>query len=317
MNTKLLAFPLLAIFIALPACDDDTTAMADGGVSDTSITEAGAANALDLVVNKYMLPVTDAEAKKYAYDIDSDGKVDNALGAILAAIKAIVPSVDMQKDMDQNVQNGRVIMLMRVKAADLTTASTASLQAWTGEEKVCCDNKPCSVADAKQKCFSGTNEHKPDVNSPANAVLSGAIAAGTGTFGPGTVEIQLPIGRWAARVKLLKAKVEGQVSSTGLIEGKLAGAIGQSDLKSQVIPAVAMVLDAVLTETTSSQASKDAIKKAFDANKDGKITNDEVEGNAAVAAVMSGDVDADGDGKKEELSAAVGFTAVTATLKIN
>jgi len=205
-------------------------------------------------------------------------------------------------------------MLMRLKADDLTSASSATLQTWTGKEKLCCSAKPCSATDAMQNCFSGTNDHEPETNSAANAVLNGAIAGATGTFGPGTVEVQLPIGLWTARVKLLKAKVIGTVSATGMVDGKLAGAIGQTDLKNQVIPAVAKVLDGEMKDPTTTQANKDAIKKAFDADKDGSITAAEVEANAAVKAVMAGDVDADGDSKKEELSAAVGFTAVGAKI---
>ena len=315
MKTKLFALCLLSLFIALPACDEETNAVADGGVTDTGVTEAGAAHTLSVVVNKYLVPTTDTEAKKYAYDIDGDSAVDNAFGAVLVAIKAAVPGMDLQQQMDQNVLNGNVIMLMQVKASDLTTATAATLQAWTGKQKLCCDTRPCTETTAKTKCFSGTNEHVPDVNSPSSAVLNGAIASGTGTFGPGTIEVQIPIGKWAARVKLLKARVEGQVSSTGIIEGKLAGAIGQNDLTTQVVPAVALALDHEMKDPTSTQASKDAIKKAFDTNNDGTITNDEVSGHGAVKAVLAGDVDADGDGKKEELSAAVGFTAVTATIK--
>ena len=305
MKIKHLSLGLLMSIFVLSACGDEGTTDPPGGGGQS----------VDMILSKYKVPTTDTEAKGFAYDIDNDGAVDNALGTILVALKAAAPSLDLQKEMDQNVQNGNVIMLMRLTADDLTTSSAAKLQTWTGKEKLCCSAKPCSEADAKQLCFSGTSEHEPELNSPANAVLDGAIAGATGTFGPGTVEVQLPIGLWTARVKLLKAKVTGTVSASGMVDGKLAGAIGQTDLKNQVIPAVAKVLDGEMKDPTTSQANKDALKKAFDANQDGTITSAEVEANAAVQAVLGGDVDADGDGKKEELSAAVGFTAVGATVK--
>jgi hypothetical protein len=310
MKIKLFALGLLTALFALPACEDETSGQPGGGNGD-----GGVGNSVGMVVSQYKVPTTEAEAKNFAYDIDGDGTVDNALGTILAALKAVAPGLDLQKEMDQNVQNGNVIMLMSLTADNLTASSSATLQTWTGKEKLCCSAKPCSATDAKQNCFSGANEHEPEVNSASNAVLNGAIAGATGTFGPGTVEVELPIGLWTARVKLLKAKVIGAVSATGMVDGKLAGAIAQTDLKNQVIPAVAKVLDGEMKDPTTSQANKDAIKKAFDADKDGNITAAEVEANAAVKAVMSGDVDADGDGKKEELSAAVGFTAVGAKIK--
>ena len=67
----------------------------------------------------------------------------------------------------------------------------------------------------------------------------------------------------------------------------------------------------------ATQLSPDAIKKVFDTDNDGKISEKELSDNAAVKAVLAGDVDADKDGKKEELSIGIGFRASGCKIKMN
>ncbi len=92
------------------------------------------------------------------------------------------------------------------------------------------------------------------------------------------------------------------------------GAISQNDIQNSLLPAVAKTLDHEMNDPTTKQSTKDALKKVFDTDNDGKISAKEVLGNAAVQAVLAGDVDADKDGKKEELSLGLGFTAVGAKI---
>lgn len=314
MNGKLLVFTLLSLTLLLPACDcnDDPVPTSDGFIrQDGLVTEAGSdgvspGSKRDNVIFKMVVPTDDTTSKKYAYDIDKDGKVDNAIGAVLTAIKSAATGIDMQKDMNQNIWNGNVLSLLQVKSTDFSNSTSATLQGWTGEKVSCCTTKPCA-GDTTNTCFAGTYKFKPDSNSPTNSVLNGSIKDGLFTMGPGKIEVQLPIGKYPARVTLLAAKVEGKITSSGIIEGKMMGAISQTDLKNSVLPSVAKVLNGEMNDSTTAQATKDAIKKAFDSNGDWKITEDEVKANAAVKAILVGDVDADGDGKKEELSAGVGF----------
>ncbi len=313
MKAKFLLIGVFSLFLLLPACDEDTSGVADSGVNRVDGVSSGSGR--DYVANKIFLPVTAADAKKYGYDIDKSGSIDNALGAVLMAIAAAAPGLNLQQDMDQNMLNGNVITLLRVTAKDFTDDPAAKVQSWAGKEKLCCAAKPCTETTAKTNCFSGTNEFEPVANSPANAVAAGAIKSGAFSFGPGTVEVQLPIGHWSARVKVLAAKVEGTISSDGIASGKLMGALSKSDIETQVIPAVAKQLDDTTKDPKASASTKAAIAKAFDGNTDGKITAAEVLANAAVAAVIAGDVDADGDGKAEEVSAGVGFTAVGCKIK--
>ena len=324
MKVKLAAITLLSIGMLLMACDEDTapagtdkgTTTDDGGADDKGTTGDGTGSAREFVIKSFVVPTTQAKAKDNAYDIDGDGKVDNAFGAVLAAIHDLAKGVDMEQVINQNILNGNDVGLIQITAADFSNDANASFQGWTGDRETCCPNKPCKEADVAKTCFSGTHEFKVDAKSPKDAKLSGAITSGTFEF-KGSFEIELPIGGARARVTLLAAKVTGKVDASGISEGKIMGAVSQADVAGSVIPAVAKTLDWEMNDPTTSQATKDAIKKVFDTDNDGKISEKELSDNAAVKAVLAGDVDADKDGKKEELSIGIGFRASGCKIKMN
>lgn len=317
---------VLLISVALIACSDDTTPPAvDGGNKDIGKTDgttggdgtgtdmaAGASR--DYVFNAMQVPTTIADAQKYAFDYDSNGSKDNALGAILAALMTAVPGMDLQGELDQNLRNGRVVLLSRVKAKDFTGGG-ASLQGWTGEETSCCATKPCSETDANQSCFSGSHAFKVAASSAQNAVLQGAITGGKLEVGPGELEVLLPIGKFPAKVMLKQARLQAMIGPDGLTEGVLMGVVTKTDLDNQVVPSVAQVLDGELNDASTKQSVKDAIKQAFDTNNDGKIDNTEVAENGLIKVLLAGDVDVDKDGTKE-LSAGIGFRSVGCVINL-
>jgi hypothetical protein len=67
-------------------------------------------------------------------------------------------------------------------------------------------------------------------------------------------------------------------------------------------------------KTTEEQTTKDLILQLFDTDGDKTISTAEIQNNATLKMLLAGDVDVDGDGKKE-LSLGVGFTAVDAKIK--
>ena len=320
MKTKLAVLALVSVFTFVAACngDDpvprtDSKVVADQGVGEGGSTTEGTSTARDYVIMKFVLPNTNDKAKNVAYDIDGDSKEDNAFGAILTAIHDAAQGVDMEAVINQNILNGNDIGLLRIMAADFSNDKSAKLQGWTGERETCCTSKPCQEADVTKTCFSGTYSFKIDAASPMDATVSGTITSGEFDLG-GTLEMELPIGMNRAKIKLLAAKVTGKIGSDGITEGKIMGAISQSDIQNSLIPAVAKTLDHELNDPTTQQPTKDALKKVFDTDNDGKISTKEVSDNAAVQALLAGDVDADQDGKKEELSLGIGFTAVGAKI---
>jgi len=320
MKSKLAVLALISVFALVAACNGaepvpttDSKVVADQGVGEGGTTTEGTSTARDYVIMSFKLPNTNDKAKNLGYDIDNDSKSDNAFGAILTAIHDAAQGVDMEAVINQNILNGNDIGLLRLMAADFSNDKSAKLQGWTGDRETCCTSKPCQEADVTKTCFSGTYSFKIDSASPTDATVSGTITAGEFDLG-GTMEMELPIGMNRAKIKLLAAKFTGKIGADGITEGKIMGAISQNDIKNSLIPAVAKTLDHEMNDPTTSQATKDALKKVFDKDNDGKISTQEVSDNSAVQALLSGDVDADKDGKKEELSLGLGFTAVGAKI---
>ena len=265
------------------------------------------------MIKTFVLPNTNNKAKELAYDIDGDSKVDNAFGAILTAIHDAATGVDMEAEINQNVLNGNDVGLLRITAKDYSNDDKATIQGWTGKRETCCAAKPCKD-DTANKCFTGSFKFTVDPNSPKNATLDGAIKSGSFEF-TGKIEMELPIGENRAKVTLMAAKFTGKLGGSGITDGKIMGAVSKNDIETSLIPAVAKTLNHEMNDATTKQSTKDALKKEFDTNNDGTISTQEVSGNAKVQGVLSGAyIDADKDGKKEELSLGMGFTAVGAAL---
>jgi hypothetical protein len=278
-----------------------------------TVGDSAGSNNHDFVIKSFVLPKDNTEATSYGYDYTGSGK-KNALGAVIVAISAAAGGVDMQKDMNQNLLNGNVIVLEQVVAKSLQSDTSTTLQGWTGQKVACCTTKPCSDSDSSKTCFSGSYSFQKDSSSPSGSSLSGKIDAGKLQLGPGSFQVMLPIGYYPAQVTLKAARVEGTITSAGITAGKITGAISQDDLTKKVLPSVAQVLDGEMNDSTTAPSTAKAISDMFDTNKDKKISADELAQNALIKAALAGDVDVDNDGKNE-FSAGIGFTAVSCAIK--
>lgn len=311
-----LPFALAAsLLLGLVACSDDTAVDTpdakvyqdapsghdDGGVDDGAIADqtppqpdAGVAALLTTVVDKLLLPT---KAGAYAIDIDGNGTKDNALGAILAALSGVF---QLQKEVDGQLDSGALLLLFEVYAASLTTDPKAKVQFHLGADL---DSDPTDN-------FSGTEEFGLDSASPADLKLAAAITSGALKGGPGDFVVPVPMGLTPTIVTLKKAQLKADLSSTGMQNGQINGAIPWTDVENKLIPAIAQML-------TQSAKSNPTIANLFDANKDGTITATEVKNNLLIKLVLKPDLDLDSDGTKDALSAGLGFTATTCTIKTN
>jgi hypothetical protein len=268
----------------------------------------------DYVVTRFVLP---SGSNLVGVDFNNDGTVDNALGSILGTIGTMAPSMDLQEEMDLSVYSGSLLELFRVFAKDLTNDPGAVLQAWVGTSQTCCtSNKVVAtcLSEAQTTCFNGSHSFTPDPASPKNTVLAGSITAGKAALKAKTMVFQLPLSSAGTVSVLLKeAHVQGDITASGITNGIVAGAIGQTDLQTKVIPAVATILNDLLQDPAVETGTKNMITALFDTNTDGKIDAAEVANNAIIKTFLAGDVDVDGDGVSE-LSVGLGFTATTATI---
>jgi hypothetical protein len=263
------------------------------------------------VLDRMVLP-PHGKSATYGHDYDKNGTNDNNFGLILDAIRTVAPQMGLQGAMDRNFHLGQVILLQRVGATpNWQNAQLATLQAYTGEQELCCGSPmSCGADAAAASCYSGSHTFTVAQDSPTNAVLSGFIGSGALEVGPGDVQALLPLGSFSAKVTLKQAYITGMVDYDRISNGKLMGAIGKADMDQQVIPAVAALIDKEMNDPTTLPATRQALKTLFDKNPvDGKVTATELADNLLIKTFLAGDVDVDSDGKNE-FSVGVGFTAV-------
>jgi hypothetical protein len=254
----------------------------------------------DFVASRILLPTT-ATVHKLGADFNGDGNVDNALGSILGALSNISGSLNLQKTMDNAVASGITLILLRLQAPDYVNTPAAAGWTWVGQ------SQPCT-----KSCFGGNHTFPtvPDTKSS----LTGRITAGQIYLGPAKMHFRLFIGAGKVMdLTLRQASLRGNLGA-GIKNGVLAGAIDQKDLKTQLIPAVAQLLNNVLNDPTTDKQTRDTIATLFDADKDGKVSIAEVAQNSIIKTFLSGDVDVDGDGVNE-ISLGLGFEAVTARIQ--
>jgi len=292
----------------------DQNVQKDSG--STSLLDCKTKKCTGYVLNRLLLPLTAADATKYA--LVFKGVPYNALGNILALLASQAPSMGLQDALDRSTCSGATLHLLSVEANSLTSQPKAQAQAWIGENKTCCKaptNAALCCAQAAAGCFNGKGEFAKSKTSPMNMLLSGSISSGKLKVGPALLKIKLSLSSFAPLELWLKhATIQGDITAGKITDGVLSGAIPQQQLNNVVIPGVAVMLNGVYTNPSTDAATKKMIKDLFDTNSDGKITTAEVASNPLIKTFLGGDVDVDKDGIKE-LSLGIGFTAVAAKIK--
>ena len=267
----------------------------------------------DYVFDSITLP-TSTTAATIGVDYNKDGTIDNALGSILAMISGIAGSLDTQGGIDDAVNRGDLLLLLRILAANLTTDPAASAVSWSAQPKVCCTSTVPSTcaSQAKTTCFSGTQTFSPQVGT--GTLSSGSIASGSFSFGPTSMAFKLLLTPTTmVSLNLKAAYLKGTVSASGITKGVLAGAVSKSDLDNKVVPAIAVTLDNVVKDPLTDVSTKTMILTLFDANSDGSISALEIANNVLIKTFLAGDVDVDSDGVME-LSLGLAYTAVPAKI---
>ena len=303
-----------------PGTYEDIGPRPDGWVSggDSGTTGADAGGKLscngdchDYVLDRILLPTSSAQSKTYG--LKKGGQTYNAFGDLMVLIGSQVSSLNLQQDVDLSVYSGKTLMLVRLKAASLTTTPAAMGQTWLGDTMTCCtDTSSVSAckSQAKSKCFSGTSALAVANISPKDMIFSGAINGGKVTLGPAKLILPLEIkGLGKLNLSLVGVTLTASANASGLISGVLSGAVPNSEMNSKLIPGVASLVDKEYKDASTDQKTKDLLKSLLDTNKDGSITAAELKANVLLGNLLAGDVDADGDGSKD-FSLGLGFNAV-------
>ena len=318
MKTACIAVALGALLVVGFGCGGG------GGGDDTgggANTEAWTYPETQMVVNALYLPLTSADAKDYAFDLDHNGTVDNQLGNILAALKTSMGSTSPQTSVDDALGKGDIIVLFSIYAQTMQNSTAANLWAFLGSPV------PIDPPDGPQ---AGDTFTVDPVNSPTDAYFGGKIKQGGGVFGGdnATLTINLPLTTGSSLELTLQAvNMEFDISSTctatacEFTNGKLGGAITEDDLNNKVLPEVTNLLQDQLTGKCSnttgtcvceSGSGAETIQSMFDTDGSCDVTLAEVQSNNIIKAFLKGDVKLKGCTEPCALSLAVGFDAVNA-----
>jgi hypothetical protein len=290
------------------------------------------------VMSEILLPTTAAQANQYGLNLDGDeqGRPDNALGQILSTLANQSGDVDLQGAIDEQVADGSIIILANIKATALTMASGVGVWIFLGANP-----SPAACTDVNDmtcgKHLTGSASFDLDAASPTDALLVGQIVGGKLNAGPGNVTIQISLveGGDSLTLNLIGARLEiGSVSATGLMSGKLGGAVTDADLQNNILPALNDILaDTINEDCTGTATSTDACGCAegatgrtlldlFDEDDTCDVTLQELKDNSLISSLLAPDVDLlDGsgnfnprsDGVKDSLSLGLAFTGVGAT----
>ncbi len=285
--------------LSLAACGDG------GGTPECTTPSMGMT--AKMVVKTLTLPNNGAPATKFAFDLNGDGKQDNQLAAIITALGAAGMGGPMpQASVDTAVSSGSLVVLFNESALAL-------------------DNNDCAQTTLQAGTFAGATAMpatKPKFDGTDTFAVNAAIGQGTfkgaiknsvftsnspvTTKNPVTVTLGLPLTAGAPiPLTVSGARITFTKNASGAIGGVINGAIKFSDVKANIIPAVADLLTAQVAKdppgmpgTIANLFDTGTGCTATDKNQDGtvaasgdqKVAICEVSNNSLIKSVLIPDV---------------------------
>jgi hypothetical protein len=287
------------------------------------------------VINQLTLPQQRAD---FAIDLNGDGRTDNQIGNIVAALSS--QGVNPQTGTDAAIASGSDIMLLDVESGDATFTNDS-----------CTSTTYYNGVNMASPDFSGAGTFTID-NSIPSTFFSGPLAASRFSSTPlppaQTVPERLSIQLLlfgSARVTLWGAHIQWLYSGPNLTAGQIHGAITFNDVEYVLVPTLAANLNQQIQSAPNSANSKQ-IEALFDTGgspdpnfgacgvyckgEDGQcgVPNDaviqvcEVATNGIIKTILAPDVQMFQNGVyapnpantfKDSLSVGLGFTAVPAS----
>jgi hypothetical protein len=262
------------------------------------------------VTNTLILPLSTTQSQELALNIDNDpqGTADNMLGRMFSTFLGISPEFELQSTVDEMISTGHVVMLHLVQAEDLQNDTSVQWSIHHGQQP------------AATPAFNGSDAFTIDNTAPANSMIPGAITNGHFSGGPGSARVQMVFLGVPIEVDLLGVRLEADITANGCSNGRIGGGVSQTDFQATFLPAFADGLNQTIAEDPAAAFSQ-TVLAAFDGDRNGSITREELQGNLLLGLVTSPDLDlldASGafnpnqDGVKDSLSLGLGFTCVPA-----
>ncbi|MDP1547254.1 MAG: hypothetical protein Q8L87_14670, partial [Anaerolineales bacterium] len=260
------------------------------------------------VTNKLLLPTTYTLTQDFGLNIDDDDRqnTDNKFGDLLTLLTSVAPQLEIQSTLDDAVDNGQLVTLHMMKADDFLNDPSVLWSVYLGQR----------TQDAPK--FDGSDQFALDTATPLNSPIVGSLTNGRFTGGPGAARIRIHLLGQQVEVDLIGVRLEADVSVNGCVDGKLGGGITVEEFRNRLLPAIADGLNQVIA---AGHSAATPILQAFDSNKDGIITIEELEKNPVLMIAVSPDLDLldasnkfnpGQDGVKDSYSIGFGFTCVPA-----
>jgi len=260
------------------------------------------------VTSSLLIPTTQAQSQAYALNLDGDPqqRPDNLVGNLLTLLTSTAQGIEIQAAVDEAVNTGQLVTLHVVKADNPLNDPSVSWLIYHGQKT----QSPPS--------FSGIDKFAPDPNAPVNAPIVGSLTNGHFTGGPGAARVQLFLLGQQVDVDMIGIRLEADVNAQGCANGKLGGGMTVDEFRAKILPAITDGLNRIITINKTAAA---AILQAFDSDRNGVITSQEVENNPVLKIAFSPDLDlldASGsfnpgqDGVKDSYSIGVGFACASA-----
>jgi len=260
------------------------------------------------VTSQLLLPTTQAQAEAFALNVDGDSQQrgDNLFGKLLTLLTSASPGLQLQSTLDQALSTGKLVSLHVVKADDPLNDPSVSWSIVQGQET------------HSAPSFDGSDEFTVDPAAPINSPIVGALSSGHFTGGPGAARLRIFLFGQPVDVDFIGLRLEADVSAKGCANGKLGGGVTVDEFRGKLLPTIADGLNQVVK---ADQAVANILLQAFDSDRDGTITVQELEANPVLMMAISPDLDlldASGtfnpgqDGQKDSYSVGLGFTCVPA-----
>ena len=282
------------------------------------------------VISELKVPTSANEATQLGLDIDGNGQPDNALGGLLAAL-AGQADLDLNGTVNDQVVSGGIVLLANLKATALTEATGVGLHVYLGDADSATPT-PCPSPDSMpEDCgLHLLGDGMFDVSMDYGAKVVGNVVGGSFTGGPGNITIELALAEGASvPINLIGARATSGVTESGLTAGKIGGALRDSDVQDELIPAVADLIASLLEssnctgnpdECCPADSTGEQVLSFFDDNGDCEVTAEELAANSLISSTIGnpdldlfdegGEFNPRQDGVKDSLSLGIGFTAV-------
>lgn len=272
---------------------------------------------------QYVVATMDPKATN-ALDIDGNGRSENQLGALVGFLT--LGGFQVQEAIDEAVVRGQALLLADLQTTSFSAASGAGFALYLGDSAAITP-APCTDDTMLATCgqhLKGTGSFSIASASPRDTVLTGSIAGGIFSGGPGTLSIPVALTGAPIIVKLIGARVKISETTDSSLAGIVGGAIADSEINSNILPAIRDQLETVLTRDCGPLAGRTpascgctagstglSIIQGFDiAPNDCQVTVEEIKNQPLIANGLKADITVDG---QPALSVGIGFTAKKAT----